>query len=59
MSGSTVSWQVVENVGCTNEKLISEWDTFDDAYCAVKELYTVQEEEELEVAILQDWSSDY
>jgi hypothetical protein len=52
-------WQVVEQCGFVNERIVSEWGTFDDAYCAVKEQYTSSEEDELHVSILRDGSSEY
>ena len=52
-------WQVVEACGFTNERVISEWDTFDDACIAVKELYTIGEEVELNVSILKNGSAEY
>ena len=47
-------WGVFENCGCTNEKLISTWDNYDDADTAMLELYTFEERGELEVNIMVD-----
>lgn len=52
-------WSVVEQCGYTGEREVSTWDTYDDAYCAVKEQYTPEEEDELHVSILRDGSSEY
>lgn len=47
-------WGVFENCGCANEKLISTWDSYDDADTAMLELYTFEERGELEVNIMVD-----
>jgi hypothetical protein len=52
-------WSVVEQCGYAGERKVSTWDTYDDAYCAVKEQYTPEEEDELHVSILRDGSSEY
>ena len=56
---------VVQNAGYTNERVISTWDNYDDAECALGELYTFEEREELHVDIMKwdaeqgDWTTEY
>lgn len=45
-------WLVVEQCGYTNEKIVFESDSFDDAETAYYELYTEDERSELHVAIM-------
>jgi len=53
----TTNYAVFENYGCNNERLISEWDSYDNAYCAYKELYTDSEADELGVEIVK-WDGE-
>lgn len=46
-------WAVVENAGYTNEKVVHEARTYDDAYCAMHEMYEPDEQEELHVDIMK------
>lgn len=52
-------WQVVIHAGLTSERVVSEWASYDDAYCAMKEGYTDNEIEELDVDILKNLSTEY
>lgn len=49
----TKPWLVVQNAGYTNEKIVHEAATYDDAWCAYQELYSWQEREELHVDIMK------
>ena len=51
-------WQVVIHAGLTSERVVSEWASYDDAYCAMKEGYTDNEIEELDVDILKNLSTE-
>lgn len=48
-----------------NERLVSTWPTYDDAWCAYQELYTTEEHNELNVDIMRwddeqsDWTTEY
>lgn len=59
------SWAVIQHAGYKNEKLVSTWDSFDDAWCAYQELYTPEEWEELHCDIMKwdeeqgCWSTEY
>ena len=59
------NWAVIEQASCTDEKLISTWTTYDDAWCAYQELYTPEEREELHVDIMRwddeqgAWTTEY
>ena len=61
----TDSWAVFEQAGYNNERLISTWPTYDDAWCAMQELYTPEEREELHVDIMRwdeeqsAWTTEY
>lgn len=61
----TDSWAVVEQAGYANERVIAEWDNYDDAWCAMQELYTPEEREELHVDIMRwdeeqsAWTTEY
>lgn len=46
-------WVVVQNAGYTNEKIVHEARTYDDAYCAMHEMYQPDEQEELHVDIMK------
>ncbi|MGB4467547.1 MAG: hypothetical protein WBI41_05790 [Azovibrio sp.] len=65
MKDTRHQWAVFEQYGYRNERFVSSWVTFDDAYCAIKENYTPEEEEELRVSIVrwdedtQDWTTEY
>lgn len=58
-------WAVVEHAGFTNERVVSTWSTYDDAWCAYQEQYTDSERDELFVDIMkwddeaQDWTWEY
>lgn len=53
-------WQVVEQAGYENEKVVFECDNYDDACTAYGELYTDdQEREELYVAITKNGSCEW
>lgn len=49
-------YQVVVHAGYQNEELHSEWNTYDDAYCAMHENFTPEEQLELGVDIMKNWS---
>ena len=61
----TKPWAVFERAGYNNEHLVSEWLTYDDAWCAYQELYTPEERDELHVDIMRwddeqgDWTTEY
>lgn len=44
---------VVQNAGYVGEKVVHEARTYDDAYCAMHELYQPDEQEELHVDIMR------
>ena len=50
-------WGLFEHYCDWNEKLISTWETYDDAWCAYQEQYTAEEREELGVEIAR-WDAD-
>ena len=58
-------WAVVEQAGFTNERVVSTWSTYDDAYCSCIEQYTPWERDELRVDVMkwddkeQDWTTEY
>ena len=58
-------WAVVEQASFTNERVVSTWSTYDDAYCSCIEQYTAWERDELNVDIMkwddkeQDWTTEY
>ena len=58
-------WAVVEQAGFTNERVVSTWSTYDDAYCSFIEQYTAWERGELHVDIMKwdekenDWTTEY
>ena len=61
----TNPWPVIERAGYNNERLVSTWPTYDDAWCAYQELYTTEERNELNVDIMRwddeqsDWTTEY
>jgi hypothetical protein len=58
-----MKYAIFERYGYDNERLISEWGNYDDAWCAYCELYTESEAEELGVEIAkwdgEHWTMEY
>lgn len=54
---SNEKWAVIEQAGYNNERVVSEWSTYDDAWYAYQELYTAEEREELHVEIMR-WDTE-
>ena len=58
-------WAVVEHAGFTDERVVSTWSTYDDAWCAYQEQYTAWESVELHVDFMKwdekesDWTTEY
>ena len=46
-------WVVVQNAGFTNERVVYEASSYDDAYCAMDEQYQSAEQDELHVEVLR------
>ena len=47
------SWVVVQYAGFTSEKVVHEARTFDDAFCAMCEMYEPGERDELHVDVMK------
>jgi hypothetical protein len=58
-----MKYGIFEHYGCSNEELITEWNNYDDAWCAMHEFYTDSEREELGVEIAkwdgEHWTMEY
>jgi hypothetical protein len=52
-------WQVVEHAGRVNERVIGTHATYDDAYCATREIYVPEEHDELGIDIMKNGSMEY
>ena len=58
-------WAVVEQAGFVNERIVSTWSTYDDAWCAYQEQYSESERAELRVDVMkwddetQGWTWEY
>lgn len=54
-----MTYQVVEQSGYADERLIAEFDTSYEAESFCKAQYEAHEWDELNVRILKDWSAEY
>ena len=52
-------YELVINAGYTGEKILSRWKTHNDAYCAMHENFTPEEQDELHVDIMKFGTYDF
>lgn len=52
-------WQLVQRAGWLNERVVGTYATYDDAYCALHEQYTPEEQDELDIDIMKNGSCEY
>jgi hypothetical protein len=52
-------YELVQHAGCANFRILSRWRTYDDAYCALHEQFTPEEQLELGVDVMRFGSFEY